>query len=176
MATWTRFPEETVIENSYDLRRTPPKQKVKGIFTSDSVESTAVHWFNGRTIQCGRPDDCTPCERLTPYKWMAYFGYVDLADDTHCIFEVTALKHAEIERCIADRNGVRGLQFQSYRPSGKLNGRISFTFKKTPKALDGLPDAPDVRNVMEHIWQPALDVVLAENSVGSPEPSPNGRF
>jgi len=175
MATWKMFPEETAVTNSYDLRRTPAKGKVKAVFTSQHVMGTPVHFFNGRTVPHLDEGGCTACEHGRSYRWMAYFACVDQADGEQIVFEVTAIVHAQIARCDQERGGLRGIQFHAWRPSGRINGRINFLFHKKPKCLDGLPDAPDVPAVMEHIWAPSLDVVVPLDALRSPEDASNGR-
>jgi len=175
MAKWSLFPAATDVKNSYDLRRTPAKGKVKAVFTSPSVMGCPVHFFNGRTVPCMQDSGCVPCEHGRSYRWMAYFACVDQSDGEHIIYEVTALVHSQLARCDEERGGLRGIEFHAWRPSGRINGRISFLFSKKPKNLDGLPSPPDVPAVMEHIWSPSLDVVVPPNALRAREASPNGR-
>lgn len=175
MANWSLFPAATDVKNSYDLRRTPAKGKVKAVFTSEHVMGCPVHFFAGRTVPCTQEDGCVPCEHGRSYRWMAYFACVDRSDGEHIIFEVTALIHSEMATCDEKYGGLRGMEFHACRPSGRINGRISFSTTRKPKELDGLPDPPDVAAVMEHIWAPSLDVMVPTNALRAREASSNGR-
>lgn len=163
MAHWQMEPDASTIKNSYDICRTPEKGKFQGIFTSIHVMGTPVHYYAGRTIPHEVKGHCVPCEAGRSYRWMAYFGAIDLSTGEHVIFEVTAKIHGQIREYDNAKGGLRGIRFVSSRPSGRINGRIQFLFHKQPRQVDDVPDVPDVVKIMDNVWLRSLDVIAPEN-------------
>ena len=156
MAIWTDRPEPGTVKSTFDLLRTPPSAPFIGTVTSTVILGTPIHFFGGRSAPCLQADDCEACKHGRQYRWMAYFAVLPDGSHKQALFEVTALIHAKFVEFAGSADQVRGIRFKVWRPSKRASGRIAVSFGTERAAEITLPDAPDVRPLMEHIWQRKL--------------------
>lgn len=151
MPRWTRVPPETPIIQTLPLRRTPPSKPMIGLITCRSFIGTYTHFYQGRTAPC-EEEDCEICKQNQSARWHGYVSAITPKVHEHFLFEFTQGPAEVLFRYHQDHGSLRGALFQACRLSRRPNGRVHL--QVTPQNLTGvkLPDPPDIKSILLHIW------------------------
>lgn len=151
MLDWKSDPPPKAEGYGMRLLRTPAKSPLRGMITCDSLQGTPTHYFGGRTVPC-QQKSCKACEHGVGWLWHGYLSMILPTTHEHVLLELTA-QACEIVNDFHKKNSLlRGALITATR-AGKLpNGRV--LLQLNPGDLQGinLPDPPDVRKHMMHIW------------------------
>jgi len=171
MVEWSNRPIEGLIQNTFDIVRTPPKPPLTLIVTSTEAFGKPVHFWMGRSTPCLYPEFCEPCEKGRAYRWRAYLAAIESKSQDHVIWECTAPIHLKLSKVVQEIGSLRGCKLICSRIGGRENGRLAVQVFRPQQVPDGLPKAPDVRQVMEHVWTRKLDGEISNpDGNGSAEP------
>jgi hypothetical protein len=132
--------------------RAPSNGKITGIVTSTRAVYVPTHWFGGRTQPCTEPQ-CPACEQHRPQRWHAYLTIWSPNDNTHVLCELPeAASHRLAD--LADTNtSLRGGKIAVFRNGPKQNSRVICNYWPTPENPYKLPNEPNIRNILEHVWR-----------------------
>lgn len=152
MDPWSDTPPETDNPHSFDIVRTPASKPLIAIVTSLEIAGRMTHFANNRTVPCEGEDKCPWCQAGHSRRWHGYLAAVSMDTYQHFLFEFTAKASDPFKNYILQYNHVRACQFKAYRPSGKTNGRIRISCRKLDETRLALPEPPNVKRILSHIW------------------------
>jgi len=174
MENWDQKPDVSETDRDFEIMRVPARTALQAVVTSQALDGLPVHYWNGRTIPHRSGTRCLPCESGRSYRWMCYLGIWVPRTGLQAILEATAKVHRAFEQ-FAERAGqIRGCGFRIWRPSQQAHGRIVVEFRKDPSQSAEIPPAPPVREIMERIWQPAIEIAERMIRVRPPDVPSNG--
>lgn len=159
MPQWQSTPPDDAAGYTLRIVRTPANKPLSAIVTSTDVVGCCTHYAGNRTVPCEGPEACELCRDGFSWRWHGYLGCVLTATLEHVLFEFTA--HASDTFANYERlhNSMRGCHFLASRPSGRHNGRVVIQAKPHDQSRLRLPDPPDVKAILCHIWNvPNKDV------------------
>lgn len=152
MPNWSTKPPEQ--DQSYALRiiRTPPDKPIDAIVTSNEIIGTPTHFIHNRTVPCEGTDQCPHCIKGHSTRWHGYLACVNVDGLEHVLFEFTKVMSQSFTTYLGIYQTLRGCKFQARRPSKRINGRVVIHCKRTDVAETRLPEPPDVKRILCHIW------------------------
>lgn len=152
MPLWNNAPPETDNRFAHRIVRTPPDKPLIGIVTSEHPVGCYTHYANGRTVPCDGVDNCDACKAGFAWRWHGYAAVLLTDKLEHVIFEYTAPPAKTFAAYIDQYENLRGCYFQAIRPGKRPNSRV--VVKAVPADLQKwrLPDAPDLKQLLCHIW------------------------
>ena len=134
------------------LVRAPVNGKLAGLITAAQPVFAPTHWFGGRTVPCTEPE-CTACNEHRPTRWHAYITIWTPQTNTQILLELPeAASHRLSE--LSDVHGkLRGGRLAVFRNGNRQNSRVIINFWPNDATQYRLPKEPNIRNILEHIWQ-----------------------
>ena len=152
MPQWSDAPGPAPGPYAFRIVRTPATTPVDAIVTSANVHGTPTHFVSNRTIPCEGQPLCKLCEQGHSWRWHGYVSAILVRGLEHVIFEFTAQAAETFRTYLTTQPTLRGCHFLARRPCGRLNGRVIIQAKPEDLNRTRLPDPPDVRQVLCHIW------------------------
>lgn len=150
--TWTRRPDAAAARGQWSLRRCPTKGTLSAVIISHDVLGRYTHYYGGRTRPCtGR--DCEPCNKSMRPRWHGYLACIDLDTNEKIIVEITAIVAARVAEWFDERRTLKGSRIRLQRRSPKTNGRVTVSLAPPAAGTGELPQAPDVRPIMNRVWE-----------------------
>lgn len=140
------------MHRGWSLRRCPLKGKLTVVILSHDLIGRYTHYAASRTRPC-MGQDCEWCNKNQRPRWHGYLACIDLDRNEKIIVEVTAGIATQIGEWFDQCRTLKGSRMQLERPSGKANGRIRAKIIAPATGTGELPTAPDLRPVMEKIWE-----------------------
>jgi hypothetical protein len=178
MLEWTDQPPATENQFNYRLIRVPAAKPLRCIILSDKMSGTYTHYAKGRTTPCDR-ESCLACKDGLPYRWHSYLAIHNADTGENALLELTATAAAQLQPAIAEFKTLRAVKIILERPSRRPNGRIKIAIVPGRAPEAGLPEAPNVPAIMQHIWglddrqlQPATPRRFSDHFL--PTPKSNG--
>jgi len=152
MPRWSNEPPAA--DNDYALRivRTPPDKPLVGIVTSAEIVGTPTHYVHNRTLPCEATQECPFCQEGHSTRWHGYLACLLVQSLEHALFEFTKTMAQPFITYQAIYQTLRGCTFQANRPSKRPNGRVLIKCKHVDGADLRLPEPPDVKRILCHIW------------------------
>lgn len=151
MPNWNTEPPNDLGRSGIRLIRTPPAHPFLALVLSDNLVGCNTHYINQRTIPCETPT-CESCEAGIGWRWHGYLAVVVDATKETVLFECTA-RAAEAFRAYHQLHGtLRGCHFKAVRLNQRPNGRVLIQAKPADLANVNLPTAPNVQQLLCHIW------------------------
>lgn len=139
-------------EYPYPIRRTPATGQLLGIATSTDLVGCYTHFFNNRTVPCGRPGECEAHDAGFSTRFHVYLAAIDPKTSEQYILELTAAASDTFRNYVRLAGDLRGCCFQCYRPSKRANGRISVVCRANDPTKYAIPNPPNVPKLLCHIW------------------------
>lgn len=177
---WEDRPRNVQEQNSFEIVRTPPGGTICGIVASEKFVGVNLHYYRGRSTPC-RKNFCDACEGGMRPRWT---GYVFLMSKSKriVIFEFTQRCYNVMQsKLIASQDDMRGAMLTARRLSTRPNGPLQITFEEERRDPAILPAVPDLREILERIWevkQVELPFDLSnrmQDETSLPAPSRNGK-
>lgn len=134
------------------ILRTPSTKPIVAIATSTDVLGCITHFARNRTIPCEGAKDCPWCLEGHSWRWHGYLSAILTETLEHFLFEFTAAASSTFQQYQRLQNTMRGCYFKASRPSLKHNGRVVIACKPADEARLRLPEPPDVKKILCHIW------------------------
>lgn len=152
MPKWTNEPPPESHGHSMRILRTPSTKPLIAIVTSIDVLGCCTHFAHNRTIPCEGTDACAWCAEGFSWRWHGYLAALQTESFEHFLFEFTATASDTFRNYQSIHNDIRGCVFKALRPSGRPNGRVVIHCKPYDLRTIQLPDPPDVKKILCHIW------------------------
>ena len=152
MPKWTSEPPTDREPYAYRILRTPADKPLTGIITCTDIVGLNTHYVHNRTVPCEGIGACPWCDDGHSYRWHAYVSALIQPGLEHALFESTAAASETLRNYLAMYDTVRGCYFRGHRPSKRANGRVVIECRPTDPAKTRLPDPPDVKRILCHIW------------------------
>lgn len=149
---WNDNPHTQTQPHSADLRRCPPGGLPPAIILMDWITGNELHWWNGRSFPHLKTE-CPACAAKRAKVWKGYVACLDPKTRKIFILELTPNCTEPLSAYKLTFGSLRGATIKLDRPATKINGRVTATV--TPTHLGGLelPQPPDVRKILQHMWQ-----------------------
>jgi hypothetical protein len=151
-ADWTRRPPKDQAQRMWRIARCPTKGSLRVVILSHDLIGRQTHYYAGRTRPCTGPV-CQACAKNQAPRWHGYIAAVDLANNNRLVVEVTAGVAERIGNEFEIYRTLRGLRMEMTRTSPRANGRIMSRFQSPATGTGVLPDAPDLRPILERLWE-----------------------
>lgn len=152
MPQWSSEPPEQPEGYSLRIVRTPADKPLTAIVTSTDVVGCSTHYAGNRTVPCEGSEVCKLCQDGYSWRWHGYLACILTATLEHVLFEFTAAASDTFKNYVNLHNDLRGCHFQAQRPSRRHNGRVVIACKPYDQSRVRLPDPPDVKAILCHIW------------------------
>jgi hypothetical protein len=149
---WADTPPKQTTPKTADLTRCPPGGLPPFIVLSDWITGNEMHWFNGRSFPHLK-NECPACAAKRAKVWKGYIA--GLCPKTRKVFLVEITPNC-VEAASAYKlcfGSLRGAACSLMRSATKINGRVSATFTAANLGGLSLPLCPDVRTILQHMWQ-----------------------
>ncbi len=160
MPQWTTEPPKQPHGFSLRILRTPPTKAIVAIVTSTDVLGCNTHYVNHRTLPCEGSETCKFCQDGHSWRWHGYLAAMLQDTLEHVLFEFTATASTTFANYQKLHQNMRGCLFKASRPSGRTNGRVVIQCRPADTQRHVLPDPPDVKIILCHIWN--IQNTLAE--------------
>jgi hypothetical protein len=152
MPQWKNTPPAEPEGYALRIVRTPANKPLTGIVTSLEVIGCCTHYAGNRTVPCEGPEACQLCQEGYSWRWHGYLACVLTSTLEHVLFEFTATASDTFKNYELLHHTMRGCHFQAARPSGRNNGRVVLACKPYDQSRLRLPEPPDVKAALCHIW------------------------
>lgn len=166
MPNWQNEPPKDTHGFSLRILRTPSTKPLIGLVTSTDVLGCITHYARNRTIPCEGEDDCEWCQDGFSWRWHGYLAAILSDTLEHFLFEFTATAATTFQTYHRLHMTMRACHFKATRPSGRNNGRVVIFCKPGDEQRARLPDPPDLKKILCHIWN-------VQNTTVSEHYSPN---
>ena len=152
MPRWTNEPPKEPTGFSLRILRTPAAKPLVGIVTSTDILGCNTHYVNHRTLPCEGSETCQFCAEGHSWRWHGYLAAMLTDSLEHILFEFTATASNTFSNYHQLHQNMRGCMFKANRPSGRTNGRVVIQCRPADTQRHRLPEPPDVKNILCHIW------------------------
>jgi len=152
MDPWPDEPPETQRRLAFRILRTPGPKPLLAIATSPNVVGRVTHFAKNRTVPCEGEDACPWCQEGFSGRWHGYLAAVLTDTYEHFLFEFTDLASDTFKNYLVVHDSMRACKFKAYRPSGRANGRVVIACTRLDESKLRLPDPPNVKRILCHIW------------------------
>jgi hypothetical protein len=152
MPDFTREPPPLPDGFIYRIIRTPAKGAIQAIVTSPEVVGCNTHFVNSRTVPCEGLGTCPMCDDGHSRRWHGYLAAILTNCLEHILFEFTAHASDTFKNYYLAHTTLRACAFKAYRPSQRPNGRVVIHTSPADEARFPLPEPPDLRKILCHIW------------------------
>lgn len=167
MPDWTQFPEGEASGYAFRVMRTPAKGSLVGLITTSKVLGCRTHFLRNRTVPCEGEAECSACRGGYPWRWHGYVACILYGTYEHVIFEFTAAASDSFKTYFTVHETMRGCKFTASRPSGRTNGRITIGCKRVDEQTTRIPDEPDLKRLLCHLWN-IQDTQVNIDRIGRP--------
>jgi len=123
----------------------------RGYVTCEKPYEVYTHWIGRRTLPC-MGKECGACQALVPAKYEGYLSLVWAHNRTQQIVRVTKPAMLQIKSQVQLQPSLRGTILNFERKGKRSNGRVIVRVDALHLEVAKLPQSPDVRRHMMHIW------------------------
>jgi len=152
MPQWSATPPTPRDHHAFRILRTPRDKPLLAICTCHNVVGAPTHYVNNRTMPCEGPPNCKACAEGNSWRWHGYLSALKAGSHEHFLFEFTAAASDTFKNYMAIYGTLRHCKFTASRSSLRPNGRVVIACQHVDEASVRLPDAPDIRRILCHIW------------------------
>jgi len=152
MPQWSDHPTSNGQLYAFRIVRTPATGSVDALCTSPGLHGCPTHFVSNRTIPCEGSDACKLCAAGHSWRWHGYVSCVLVKTNEHVLFECTAQAADTFATYLCHNPSLIGCHFLARRPSGRQNGRVIIQARTHDLSTARLPDPPNVRRILCHIW------------------------
>ena len=151
MLDWQNTPPPKAEGYGMRLLRTPAQGALRGMITCETLQGTPTHYFGGRTVPCLQKD-CKACANDIGWLWHGYLSMILPTTHEHVLLELTAQACEVVNNYHEQHSVLRGTLVTATRAGKLANGRVLLQLNPGNLSDIQLPDAPDIRKHMMHIW------------------------
>ena len=164
MPQWSNAPGLDAGPYAFRIIRTPATTAIDAICTSPNVLGSPTHFVANRTIPCEGQPNCKLCDEGHSWRWHGYVSCLLVRGLEHALFEFTAQASETFRTYLLTQPTLRGCHFLARRPSGRQNGRVIISARPEDLNRIRLPDAPNLQQILCHIWGVQYTEPVAETS------------
>lgn len=146
------------------LIRTPTKNPLHAIVTSDNLVGCPTHFYHNRTVPC-EEHGCEICKAGHSWRWHGYLSCVERLTNEHVLFEFTRQASEPFRAYRKKYDTLRGCLFQAVRGGQHYNSRVSIQVKPADLSCRELPDALDLVILLCHIWNVPVPTAYLEGTM-----------
>jgi len=157
MPIFTETPPDLPDGYVFRIVRTPPKGTLQAVVTSTEVVGCNTHFANNRTVPCEGSGNCPLCDDGFSKRWHGYLSCILTTSLEHVLFEFTAHASDTFKNYNQLHNTLRACLFKAFRPSGRANGRVIIHTAPGDETRIRIPDPPDIKRLLCHIWNVRYD-------------------
>lgn len=183
MPIFTQEPPELPDGYVFRIVRTPATGMLQAIVTTTDPVGCLTHFANNRTVPCEGADQCPLCQDGFSRRWHGYVSCLITGNLEHVLFEFTAHASDTFKNYYEMHNSLRACVFRAFRPSKRPNGRVVIHTRPGDEAKMRLPDPPDIKRILCHLWnvryadpQPTRMSRPPFKNVGLPDDDDDGRY
>lgn len=152
MPQWNPPPPTDNRSVPFRLVRVPAKAPLTGIITALEPLGCYTHFAKRRTLPCDGEERCEYCAEGFSRRWHCYVSLLLAQSLEHVILELTAAGSDPLRNYYRLHDTIRECRMSAVRPSGRPNGRVIVTCKPPQHSMTRIPDPPDVRRILCHLW------------------------
>lgn len=152
MSIWAQAPATGGATRNYRIFRTPNAAAIRAICISHKWEGVKLHFWKGRSLPCIGAN-CEPCIEGHAPRWKGYVLIKNPDSPSVVIYEFTERAHEAFEQRWRRYSSLRGCVFVARRTNKKVNGPLLVEFEEARYDEALLPDASDLRSILERIWE-----------------------
>lgn len=152
MPQWTDRPDPTAHPYALRIIRTPAEKPIVAVVTSLEIIGCRTHFVNNRTVPCEGQTHCHWCHQGHSWRWHGYLACILTESLEHALFEFTATASDTFRNYQLVHGDIRGCKFHAQRPCKRHNGRVVISTKSIDLQRWNLPDPPNVKAILCHIW------------------------
>ena len=152
MPNWINEPPDGASHSGMRLIRTPATKTLTACVTSTEIVGCCTHFVGNRTVPCEGVPNCAPCSEGIPWRWHGYLSCLLRETLEHVLFEFTAASSDPFKHYIEVHGTLRGCKMTARRVNSKHNGRVLIQCREAELTRIRLPDPPDLKKMMCHIW------------------------
>lgn len=152
MPRWLDHPPDAAKDVPYRIVRTPADKPLEAIITTPELLGCCTHFVHNRTVPCEGPDTCSHCAQGHAWRWHGYVAAILRVTLEHVLFEITAPSADTLRNYILLHGNLRGCRIKAFRPSNRPNGRVVLQTVPVDLSSTRLPDAPNVKRLLCHLW------------------------
>jgi hypothetical protein len=152
MPIWSDAPDNPSDVAIFRIVRTPATGVYTAIVTGLEAVGCNTHYANNRTVPCEGPRQCNLCHEGFSYRWHGYLTALTLPSLEHVVFEFTATAADTFANYRRLHGTLRACRFRASRPSKRPNGRVLIETSPGDPQKTRLPDPPNLRKILCHIW------------------------
>lgn len=149
---WDRRAPETEARGLWTVKRCPTKGRLVIQIWSHDLVATPTHYVANRTRPC-TGTTCEVCNAGTRPRWHYYLAGMDTRTKERTILELTPNAAEVLIRNFDERRSLKGCYVALERATPKPNGRIIARVGPPQPNDVETPKAPDVRPIMERVWE-----------------------
>lgn len=149
---WADAPTTRSETNHFEIIRTPPGGSIHAVIASEKFIGTNLHYYRGRSTPC-RKNNCEACEAGHRPRWTGYVLIMSKKTRRLNIFEFTQRCYEPFHAMQVARDSLRGVVFTCRRTSSRPNGPLTIIFEEDRMDPDAVPPVPDLREILERIWE-----------------------
>lgn len=149
---WSNQPPTQPDTFALRIIRTPKEQSLDAIITCPEITGCYTHFIHNRTVPCEGSPECEHCQNGHSHRWHGYVSCILVKTFEHVLFEFTAIAGQTFTNFREVHQTLRCCRFKARRPSGRHNGRIVIACTLHDATHGRIPDPPNIRNILCHIW------------------------
>lgn len=154
-------------QRSLPVIRTPARAKLHACITSNKLIGCNTHFWGGHTVPCTKPA-CEACDAGVVYRWHGYVSGIVKGTHEHILMEFTA-QACDVFDAFTEKHGsIRGAEIIASRRPASHNGRVMISIRPADLTNVVLPEGPDLREQLCHLWNIPLEVNEEESFAHKP--------
>ena len=161
MENWANQPNEPTTETRMPIMRVLPGRPKSGIILSVGLTGAYTHFWRGRTTICTAPE-CDACDANRLPRWYGYLAVWSPSTKTQALFELTPAAAPDIIAHQEAYGTLRTARLTLQRANAKANSRVQAAIEPTTYATKDLPEPPNVRAILQRIWELKIEPVTQE--------------
>jgi len=183
MPQWINQPPKATDVSIFRIIRTPANKPLQAIITCTDLVGCNTHYASNRTVPCDGQGQCQWCANGYSHRWHGYVSAIMLPGLEHVLFECTATAADVFRNYYQLHDTLRACHFQATRPSKRPNGRVVIATRPGDPNKVRLPQPPDIRRILCHLWNVRYDTEQPTGmdkppfkTIGLPDDNTDGRY
>jgi hypothetical protein len=170
---WSRRVPSDYSARKWRLKRCPARGKLFAIILSHDLECRGTHFVGSRTQPCpGKA--CSLCRDGLVPRWLGWVAAWDCHSRDKVVLEFTAHCTTVIDDYFRYHKTLRGARVELGRRGLAANSEVYIRISEPDQPSDSLPTAPDIRPILERIWQVRLRLPEVQLEIAKETLRPTG--
>lgn len=170
---WTTAPPKDEGTRNWQMIRAPECGSLRLMIVSHQLIGRPMHFYRGRSTPHTEPT-CEACDDGRRKEWKGYIGCRQIVTGQRYILEVTAHVGHQIAKYSSDHRTLKGTIINVGRTTPKANGKVWVKLTPPPENMGELGPEPDLRPILERMWQIKTTLKLDGEEIQPPRILPTG--